>query len=314
MADEDPTAFGTQGVKLPKCPEKALLLEKICKLFKPITDISYRCPRLLGHLKNIEDWRDMQWLCVASIQQDPSKPRYVDPAQRVPVNHDSGNNQPSHPAPQALPKAPCSTQPVIQSVGSSGLEAPSPSPGQETVLAKSQTKMADQAASSSNQAATIPAGDSKESAGNQPGFILPRDAPREPVFEADVRDPVQGQVKLRSSHLCEIWFCPKQEYHTYRLRTAMTEKDPFSRVSVQLLIGSNEYLNEHGKMPELGKNAGIPAVVPPDDEELEDPPGEWTTPEVLIGDAPEMLVHSERTVYVWLRRGTLWARSLLRRP
>ena len=95
-------------------------------------------------------------------------------------------------------------------MGSSGLEAPSPYPVQETVLAKNRQKTADQTASSSNQAATIPAGDSKDSAGNQPGFILPRDAPRELVFEADVRDPVQGQLKLRSSYLGELWFCPKE--------------------------------------------------------------------------------------------------------
>ena len=50
-------------------------------------------------------------------------------------------------------------------------------------------------------------------------------------------------------------------------------------------------------MPEL-ENAGIAAIVPPDEDELQDPPGEWTTPEVLAGDVPETLVHSKRTVRV----------------
>ena len=54
--------------------------------------------------------------------------------------------------------------------------------------------------------------------------------------------------------------------------------------------------------------SGIPVIVPPDSEELEDPPGEWTVPEVLVGDVYEMRVHSKRTAYVWLQRGTFWAR------
>ena len=37
-------------LNLKKCPEKAKLFEAICKLFKPLTDIAYECPKLLGHL------------------------------------------------------------------------------------------------------------------------------------------------------------------------------------------------------------------------------------------------------------------------
>ena len=156
-----------------------------------------------------------------------------------------------------------------------------------------------------------PTGDPKDSAGNQPGLILPHDAPKEPVFAADIRDPVQGQVKLWSSHLGEIWFYPQPAYHTFNLRTSMTETEPFSRVSVNLLVGSNEYLNEHGKMPDLSEKVGIPEDVPPEDEESEDPPGEWTQPDVIVGDASEMWVHSTRAVYAWLRRSKLWARLYL---
>ena len=59
------------------------------------------------------------------------------------------------------------------------------------------------------------------------------------------------------------------------------------------------------------KKAGIPEVVPPEDEESEDPPGEWTEPDVMVGDVPEMWVSAKRTVYVWLRRGKSWARLYL---
>ena len=92
--------------------------------------------------------------------------------------------------------------------------------------------------------------------------MLPRDAPREPEFEADVRDPVKGDIKLWSSHLGEIWFYPRKEYHTYKLRAHMTEEDPLSRVSLRMFIGSNEYLDEHGEMPEPTSSSGIPVVVP----------------------------------------------------
>ena len=131
-----------------KCPEKAKLFEEICRLFKPLTDIAYECPRLLSHLKKVGDWKDMQWLCAAYIQKDPSKSKYVVPAQRVPERSDSKSNLPTHSASQALPEASCSSQPVIQPLGSSGLEAPSPAPFQEIALAKIQTKPADQPASS----------------------------------------------------------------------------------------------------------------------------------------------------------------------
>ena len=120
------------------------------------------------------------------------------------------------------------------------------------------------------------------------------------MFEADIRNPVQGQVKLWSSHLGEIWSYPKEEYHTYRLRTSMTEEDPFSRVSLKMLIGNNEYLDEHGTMPEPVVDSGIPVIVPAENEELEDPSGEWTAPEGLIGDVYELRVHSKRTAYVRL--------------
>ena len=105
----------------------------------------------------------------------------------------------------------------------------------------------------------------------------------------------------------EIWFYPKEEYHAYRLRTALTKEEPFSRFSLKMLIGSNAYLDEHGEMPEPVASSGIPVVVPKKDEEAEDPPGEWTTPEALIGDEPEMWVYSKH-MYAWLRSGTQWAR------
>ena len=50
--DEDP-ALDNQGTKLEKCPEKAKLFEAICKLFKPLTDIAYECPKLLGPLAQL---------------------------------------------------------------------------------------------------------------------------------------------------------------------------------------------------------------------------------------------------------------------
>ena len=59
MADED-TTLGTEGTKLQTCPEKAKLFEAICRLFKPVTDIAYDCPKLLSHLKKVGDWKDMQ--------------------------------------------------------------------------------------------------------------------------------------------------------------------------------------------------------------------------------------------------------------
>ena len=112
MADEDTTVLSTQGTKLPKCQEKAMLFEKICKLFKPLTDIAHSCPKLLRYLKKVEDWRDMQLLCASYIQQDPNKSRYVAPAQQVPAVQDSNNNLPAQTAPQSLPEASCSLQPV----------------------------------------------------------------------------------------------------------------------------------------------------------------------------------------------------------
>ena len=80
----------------------------------------------------------------------------------------------------------------------------------------------------------------------------------------------------------------------------MTEEDPFSRVSVKMLIGNSEYLDEHGSMPDPVVDSGIPVIVPPDNEELEDPPGRWTAPDVLVGNVYEMQVYSKRAAYVWL--------------
>ena len=60
-------------------------------------------------------------------------------------------------------------------------------------------------------------------------------------------------------------------------------------------------------MPDPVEGSGIPVNVPPDNEELKEPPGEWTAPEALVGDVYEMRVHSKPTAYVWLQRGTLWA-------
>ena len=111
--DDDPTALSSQGAKLHKCPEKAMLFETICNLFKPLTEIAYSCPMLLSHLKKAGNWRDMQLLCASYIQQDPSKPKYVVPAQGVPVGQDPNSNLPTRSASQVLPEAPCSSQPVI---------------------------------------------------------------------------------------------------------------------------------------------------------------------------------------------------------
>ena len=86
------------------------------------------------------------------------------------------------------------------------------------------------------------------------------------------------------------------------------KRNRFQRFSLKMLIGSNEYLDEHGEMPEPVASSGIPVVEVPKGEEEEDPPGEWTTPEVLVGDEPDMRMHSKRTLYAWLRCGTLWAR------
>ena len=139
MAGED-LALGTQGTKLQKCPEKARLFEDICKLFKPLTDIAYECPKLLSHLKKVGDWKDMQWLCAAYFQQDPSKSKYIVPAQRVPEGMNSRSNPPTPSASQALPEASCSSQSVINPLGSSGLEAPSPAPFQELLWQRTRQK------------------------------------------------------------------------------------------------------------------------------------------------------------------------------
>ena len=250
----------------------------------------------------------MQWLCAAYIQQDTKKQRHVAPPQGIPVGHETNSNQPPQPAVQALPKAPCSPQPVIQPLGSSGLEAPSPAPCQENVLVKDQTQVADLPASSSNQVAAAPIGDLKNSASTRSGLTSLQIASKEPVFEADIQSPVRNKLKLRSSHLGELWFYPEEDYHTYRLRTALTKEEPFSRFSLQMLIDSNAYLDEHGEMPEPVASSGIPVAKIPKGEEEEDPPAKWTAPEALIGDEHEMWVHSKRTLYAWLRSGTQWAR------
>ena len=173
---------------------------------------------------------------------------------------------------------------------------------------KDQTEVVDQPASSSNQAATTSTGDLQTPANVQPGLSSLRIAPKEPVFEPDLDGPVMEKLMLWSSHLGDLWFNPKEGDHAYRLRTAISKEEPFSRFSLKMLIGSNEYLDEHGEMPEPVASSGIPVVEIPKGEEEEDPPGEWTTPEVLVGDEPDMRVHSKRTLYALLRRGSPWAR------
>ena len=129
-----PWTLWVPGTKLPKCPQKARLFEAICRLFKPLTDIYNECPALQSHMKKVRNWKDMQWLCVAYIQQDPNKPKYVAPAPGVQVGSARKSNSPTQPTVHASPKAPCSTRAVMQPLSSSGLEAPNSAPHEENVL------------------------------------------------------------------------------------------------------------------------------------------------------------------------------------
>ena len=104
----------------------------------------------------------------------------------------------------------------------------------------------------------------------------------------------------------EVWFYPRAGLHLTNVRALTVPNGPTGRITVALAYGDNHYLDADGRVPKVQP----PKQETPRSEEVEDPPGEWTTPSSIeVGDALPVEVMALRTAYLWGRAGNgVWAR------